>query len=309
MSQTAAPSVSAPADTSMQLPPPAQTLPPSGAQGSAGPLLICLDETPRALQTLRFAIDNFVHSMEEEEICVVFCLPPTTSTLVKNTVTARIRSFLALATEKYGTPGQRRPNIKLYVLDRTDILDAVADLCVQVRARMLVMGSCADVSFVPRDDVDSRLKAGTGARENAYYATAFRPLSPAESPVLLGGVLSEKISKGSLGSGRSSGGGNERHEHHNHTFLETVGDMWHALTHPHGAGHEHSGAGAAYGHHRHPHHAGDEHALGLGHHLHATSDGVVVQGVGVQVEQKSAYVVEGAFAKGIKERAPVPVVV
>ncbi|KAJ3008235.1 UNVERIFIED_CONTAM: hypothetical protein HDU68_003180 [Siphonaria sp. JEL0065] len=160
------------------------------------PILVCLDETPRATQTLRFAIDNLIHT-ETEEIHAFFSLPPTTSTLLKNKVTIRLKSFLTLMLEKYTV----RPNLKLYILDSPHLMTAIQDLCMQISPRMLVMGD-AQVSFLMPSGMhaENKLQSGTGAVGKAYYATEYMG-SPSESPVLSSGTMSLRPSYGSLSSG------------------------------------------------------------------------------------------------------------
>ncbi|KAJ3025281.1 UNVERIFIED_CONTAM: hypothetical protein HDU68_007303 [Siphonaria sp. JEL0065] len=182
------------------------------------PILVCLDETPRATQTLRFAIDSLIHT-PQEEIHAFFSLPPTTSTLLKNKVTIRLKSFLTLMLEKYTT----RPNVKLYILDNPHLMTAIQDLCVQISPRMLVMGD-AQVSFLMPSGMhaENKLQSGTGALGKAYYATEYMG-SPSESPVLSSGTMSLRPSYGSLSSG----------EHDSSTQgdgLLGLGALWNSLT-------------------------------------------------------------------------------
>ncbi|KAJ3079965.1 hypothetical protein HK100_010268 [Physocladia obscura] len=250
---------------------------------SEGQLLICLDETPRAAQTLRFTIDNFIKS-PSEEINVVFCLPPTTSTLLKATVTARIKSFLTLVTEKYAAGAH--PHVKLFVLDRADIVDAVRDLCIQLQPRMFIMGA-ASVSFGTAHDPGDLLRAGTGAKDTAYYATNFTPSgSPTPTPYSLN--LHEKNSNGSLHSDASASASGTQPQHQDSILgavNSAVGDIWATITNT---------AGKQSTKHLSKRDSGNG-----GHSfLHHTSP-----------EGKSAYIVEGAFAEAVKESVPVPVVV
>ncbi|KAJ3121711.1 hypothetical protein HK100_012267 [Physocladia obscura] len=250
---------------------------------SEGQLLICLDETPRAAQTLRFAIDNFTKS-PSEEINVVFCLPPTTSTLLKTTVTARIKSFLTLVTEKYATAAH--PHVKLFVLDRTDIIDAVSDLCIQLQPRMFIMGA-ASVSFGTTRDPGDLLRAGTGAKDTAYYATNFTPSgSPTPTPFTLN--LHEKNSNGSLRSEASASTTGAQSQHQDSILgavNSAVGDIWATITNT---------TGKQVTKHSSKRDSGNS---GHSYLQHTTPEG------------KSAYIVEGAFAEAVKESVPVPVVV
>ncbi|KAI8609492.1 hypothetical protein BC830DRAFT_1150210 [Chytriomyces sp. MP71] len=237
--------------------------------GRKQPLLVMLDETPRAAQTLRFAIDHLIHTATED-ICVMFALPPCTSTLLKQKVTTRIRSFLTLCTERYTAT---KPSIKLFLLDRADILDAVADLCEQLDPRMLVMGSC-NVSFLPHGSPERTLVAGTGAAGAGYYTSAFVSAPPSSSTAPSSPTLSGRSSYSSVGG----------------TYDAEQGSLTDARYRPDGS--FLSGLWTTI--------SGMKRMTVLNSNHH---------GAPQVPEGKSAYVVEGLFAQSVKEHVSVPVVI
>ncbi|KAI9349046.1 hypothetical protein BDR26DRAFT_670363 [Obelidium mucronatum] len=221
----------------------------------------------------------------------------TTSTLLKQKVTARIRSFVTLCTEKYSS---QKLNLKLYILDHPRLMTAIQDLCMQVDPRMLVMGGC-DVSFLPKGDVGDKLHSGTGAMGRAYYATEYHAPSlhsARESPVLTSATMSGRSSYGDLAATTSSSSNSSSANHHHHGSgtdliggaVAGLGDLWNSFVTP-AAGSAGVGSGAAAA-------------------AAASRKGSFdVSSYGVIPEGKSAYIVEGAFADSVKECVPVPVVI
>ncbi|TPX48788.1 hypothetical protein CcCBS67573_g10192 [Chytriomyces confervae] len=250
------------------------------------PLLVMLDETPRAAQTLRFVIDNLIKT-PQEAICLLFTLPPCKSTLLKTKVTSRIMSFITLCTEPY--TASMKPNLKLFIVDRVDLLDAIQDLVLQLDPRMFVFGA-ANVSFAIKGDMDKVLQVGTGAAGVGYYASTYVPHTAPASPVFSSSAGSASIasrnSYSSLGApavvvatnnGRDSADLEQQYYGSSPTSANAengglLGALWTSLAAVRRAS--------------------------AGHDL----QGHVPEG-------KSAYIVEGAFADAVKEHVSVPVVV
>ncbi|KAJ3281576.1 hypothetical protein HDU79_010662 [Rhizoclosmatium sp. JEL0117] len=184
------------------------------------PLLVCMDETPRAAQTLRFAIDNLLHT-QTEPLSLLFSLPPQTSTILKQKVTSRIKSFIQLCIEPYAP---YPPTLNLYILDRPDLVTAIQDLCVQIHPRMVVLGEAGNV--LRKGDVGDKLAMGTGAVGTQYYATEYTNSERGDSPTPGGGHhLVEKSSKGSLGAAEKQ----SIESHHHEGLLGAVEDLWHRI--------------------------------------------------------------------------------
>ncbi|KAJ3236882.1 hypothetical protein HDU81_010247 [Chytriomyces hyalinus] len=247
------------------------------------PLLVMLDETPRAAQTLRFVIDNLIKT-PQEAICLLFTLPPCKSTLLKNKVTSRIMSFITLCTEPYTAV---KPNLRLFIVDRVDLLDAIQDLVIQLDPRMFVFGA-ANVSFAIKGDMDKVLQVGTGAAGVGYYASTYVPQTAPASPVFSSAGTASIASRNSYSSlgAPAVGSGNGRDS----ADLERYGSS------PSSTNGENGGLfGALWT------------SLAAVRRASGATPGHDLQGH--VPEGKSAYIVEGAFADAVKEHVSVPVVV
>ncbi|KAJ3098670.1 hypothetical protein HDU96_010984 [Phlyctochytrium bullatum] len=100
---------------------------------SENPILVVLDETPRAAQTLRFTIENLMHKIGET-IHVVSVVP---SISMVNDNVIRLKSFLRLVTEPYATASVR---IELTVISSDIPALAIAETAVKLQPRLLVLG-------------------------------------------------------------------------------------------------------------------------------------------------------------------------
>ncbi|KAI8827387.1 hypothetical protein BJ741DRAFT_630518 [Chytriomyces cf. hyalinus JEL632] len=243
------------------------------------PLLVMLDETPRAAQTLRFVIDNLIKH-PQEPISLLFTLPPCKSTLLKQKVTSRIMSFITLCTEPYTST--TKPILKLFLVDRVDLLDAIQDLVLQLDPRMFVFGA-ANVSFAIKGDVDRVLQVGTGAAGIGYYASTYVPQTAPASPVFSG---SAGIA-GSAGTATAAAGIASRNSY------SSLGAP--AVMNDNDLDQHESLLGALWT------------SLAAARRASAVTPGHDLQGH--VPEGKSAYIVEGAFADAVKEHVSVPVVV
>ncbi|KAJ3250478.1 hypothetical protein HDU77_006605 [Chytriomyces hyalinus] len=255
------------------------------------PLLVMLDETPRAAQTLRFVIDNLIKT-PQEAICLLFTLPPCKSTLLKTKVTSRIMSFLTLCTEPY--TASMKPNLKLFIVDRVDLLDAIQDLVLQLDPRMFVFGA-ANVSFAIKGDMDKVLQVGTGAAGVGYYASTYvphtAPASPVFSSIAGSASIASRNSYSSLGAPALVGATNNGRR--DSADLEQQQQQQYYGSSPSSTNAENGGLlGALWT------------SLAA---VRRASAGHDLQGH--VPEGKSAYIVEGAFADAVKEHVSVPVVV
>ncbi|KAJ3222124.1 hypothetical protein HDU81_010096 [Chytriomyces hyalinus] len=251
------------------------------------PLLVMLDETPRAAQTLRFVIDNLIKT-PQEAICLLFTLPPCKSTLLKNKVTSRIMSFITLCTEPY-TSAALKPNLRLFIVDRVDLLDAIQDLVVQLDPRMFVFGA-ANVSFAIKGDMDKVLQVGTGAAGVGYYASTYVPQTAPASPVFSSAGSTGIASRDSYSSLGAPAVGNTNGGRDSADLEQQYGSS------PSSVNGENGGfLGALWT------------SLAAVRRASAATPGHDLQGH--VPEGKSAYVVEGAFADAVKEHVSVPVVV
>ncbi|KAJ3091985.1 hypothetical protein HDU96_002861 [Phlyctochytrium bullatum] len=99
---------------------------------SSNPILVVLDETPRAAQTLRFTIENLMHQLGET-IHVVSVVPATS--MVHDNV-SRLKSFLRLVVEPYSVTSVR---IELTVISSDFPALAVAELSTKLQPRLIVV--------------------------------------------------------------------------------------------------------------------------------------------------------------------------
>ncbi|KAJ3287007.1 hypothetical protein HDU76_007895 [Blyttiomyces sp. JEL0837] len=94
-------------------------------------IMMCLDETPRAAQTLRFVVENLVR--QQEVINVVVMIP--VSSTAKN-ITQRLLGFLKLIMEPYNNTVK----LNLSIVQTDSPGQSMAELASKMRPRIVVIG-------------------------------------------------------------------------------------------------------------------------------------------------------------------------
>ncbi|KAJ3206967.1 hypothetical protein HDU67_007827 [Dinochytrium kinnereticum] len=118
---------------------------------SSNPILVVLDETPRAAQTLRFTVENLMHQLGET-IQVVSIIPA--SSFVHDS-TSRLKSFLRLVMEPYSASSAK---ISLTVVSSDVPALAVAEVAEKIQPRLIVLGPPCTItqrSYVGKSDPTS----------------------------------------------------------------------------------------------------------------------------------------------------------
>ncbi|KAJ3096063.1 hypothetical protein HDU97_006234 [Phlyctochytrium planicorne] len=100
---------------------------------SNNPILVVLDESPRAAQTLRFTVENLMHTLGET-IQVVSVVP--SSSFVHDS-TSRLKSFLKLVMEPYSAASA---HISLTVISSDTPALAIAEVAEKTLPRLIVLG-------------------------------------------------------------------------------------------------------------------------------------------------------------------------
>ncbi|KAJ3196542.1 hypothetical protein HK101_008551 [Irineochytrium annulatum] len=100
---------------------------------SNNPILVCLDETPRAAQTLRFVVENLMHAFGET-VQVVVVVPANTYV---HDSTSRLKSFLRLIMEPYHSSSAK---LSLNIISSNQPAHAIADLARRTEPRLIVLG-------------------------------------------------------------------------------------------------------------------------------------------------------------------------
>ncbi|KAI8854335.1 hypothetical protein BC829DRAFT_380887 [Chytridium lagenaria] len=100
---------------------------------SNNPILVILDETPQAAQTLRFTVENLMHKLGET--INVVAVVPTASEIHDSTT--RLKSFLRLVMEPYSASSAK---LSLTVISSDRPALAISETAQNLLPRLIVIG-------------------------------------------------------------------------------------------------------------------------------------------------------------------------